>query len=49
MSLLLILSLVISILQTIFMVVVTVKIYRVLRALKDRPAQVAAPEPSGAA
>lgn len=52
-----ILNVVISILQAIFMVVLTVTIYRELRALKDRPAEVVvpesspepAPEPSGAA
>ena len=36
----------IAILQSIFMVVLTVTIYRELRALKDRPAQVVAPEPA---
>jgi hypothetical protein len=42
---LLILNLAVSILQAIFMVVLTVTIYRELRALKDRPAAVAAPAP----
>jgi hypothetical protein len=45
-GLLLILNFVISILQAIFMVVLTVTIYRELRALKDRPAEVVAPEPA---
>jgi len=44
-GLLVILNVVISILQAIFMVVLTVTIYRELRALKDRPAAVAAPAP----
>ena len=52
-----ILNVAVSILQAIFMVVLTVTIYRELRALKDRPAEVVvpesspepAPEPSGAA
>ena len=48
-----ILNVAVSILQAIFMVVLTVTIYRELRALKDRPAEVAepesAPEPSPAA
>jgi len=45
-GLLLILNFVISILQAIFLVVLTVTIYRELRALKDRPAEVVAPEPA---
>lgn len=45
-GLLLILNLAVSILQAIFMVVLTVTIYRELRALKDRPAEVVTPEPA---
>ena len=41
-----VLNFAIAILQSIFMVVLTVTIYRELRALKDRPAQVVAPEPA---
>jgi hypothetical protein len=48
-GLLLILNLVVSILQTIFTVVLTVTIYRELRALKDAAAAVTTPEPSPAA
>ena len=42
----LILNLAVSILRMIFSVVLTVTIYRELRALKDRPAEVVAPEPA---
>ena len=45
-GLLLILNFAVSILQAIFLVVLTVTIYRELRALKDRPAEVVAPEPA---
>ena len=48
-ALLVILNMVVSILQSIFMVVLTVTIYRELRALKDGAAAVPAPEPSPAA
>jgi hypothetical protein len=44
-GLLVILNVAVSILQSIFLVVLTVTIYRELRALKDRPAEVVAPEP----
>ena len=45
-GLLVILNVAVSILQSIFLVVLTVTIYRELRALKDRPAEVVAPEPA---
>ena len=45
-GLLVILNVAVSILQAIFLVVLTVTIYRELRALKDRPAEVVAPEPA---
>ena len=45
-GLLMIVNFAVSILSSIFTVVMTVTVYRQLRALKDRPAEVVAPEPA---